>query len=248
MESAAEKVDRLPSLMTSAINSATKLITGQSGGYVVLRGDDTGQPYELLVMDAPKIEDAVNIWRWNVGGLGFSSHGYNGPYETAITADGAIVADFITSGTLIANIIKAGTLSSQDGSSYWNLETGEVVLRAYATTESVEEANTRIDEINEQKMYRLVISSSNGNIFKNNNINTTLTATVFSWDENITDTLDPNQFIWTRVSDDAEADKEWNDKHYGGSKSIDITKEDVNIRATFFCDLIDTTTRKSLLG
>jgi len=248
VESATQKVDRLPSLMTSAIQSATKLITGQSGGYVVLRGDDTGQPYELLVMDAPTIENAVNIWRWNVGGLGFSSHGYNGPYETAITADGAIVADFITSGTLIANIIRAGTLSSRDGSSYWNLETGEVVLRAYATTETVEETNSRIDEINEQKMYRLVITSSNGNIFKNGNINTTLTAIVYSWDENITDTLDDNQFIWTRVSDDAEADKEWNDKHYGGAKSINLTSEDVDVRATFFCDLIDTTTRLSLLG
>ena len=248
IESATEKVDRLPSLMASAIQNATQLITGQSGGYVVLRGDDTGHPYELLVMDAPTIDSAVNIWRWNVGGLGFSSHGYNGPYETAITADGAIVADFITSGTLVANIIKAGTLSSQDGSSYWNLETGEVLLRAYATTESVEETNTRIDEINEQKMYRLVITSSNGNIFKNGNINTTLTATVFSWDDNITDTLDSNQFIWTRVSDDAEADKEWNAAHFGGAKSIEITSDDVNVRATFFCDLIDTTTRKSLLG
>ena len=248
IESATEKVDRLPSLMASAIQNATQLITGQSGGYVVLRGDDTGHPYELLVMDAPTIDAAVNIWRWNVGGLGFSSHGYNGPYETAITADGAIVADFITSGTLVANIIKAGTLSSQDGSSYWNLETGEVMLRAYATTESVEETNTRIDEINEQKMYRLVITSSNGNIFKNGNINTTLTATVFSWDDNITDTLDSNQFIWTRVSDDAEADKEWNAAHFGGAKSIEITSDDVNVRATFFCDLIDTTTRKSLLG
>ena len=248
IESATEKVDRLPSLMASAIQNATQLITGQSGGYVVLRGDDTGQPYELLVMDAPTIDSAVNIWRWNVGGLGFSSHGYNGPYETAITADGAIVADFITSGTLVANIIKAGTLSSQDGSSYWNLETGEVMLRAYATTASVEETNTRIDEINEQKMYRLVITSSNGNIFKNGNINTTLTATVFSWDDNITDTLDSNQFIWTRVSDDAEADKAWNSAHFGGAKSIEITSDDVNVRATFFCDLIDTTTRKSLLG
>ena len=246
---AAEKVDRLPSLMNSAIQNATQLITGQNGGYVVLHTEsESGQPYELLVMDAPKLEDAVNIWRWNVGGLGFSCHGYNGPYETAITADGQIVADFITSGTLVANIIKAGTISSQDGSSYWNLETGEVVMRAYATTESVEETNTRIDEINEQKMYRLVISSTNGNIFKNNNISTTLYATVFSWDENITDTLDPNQFVWTRVSDDAEADKEWNANHYGGSKSIDITNEDVRIRATFFCDLIDTTTRQSLLG
>ena len=246
---AAEKVDRLPSLMASAIQHATDRITGQNGGYVVLNTEsENGQPYELLVMDAPTIADAVNIWRWNVGGLGFSSNGYNGPYATAITSDGQIVADFITSGTLVANIIKAGILSSQDGSSFWNLETGEVVLKAYATTESVQETNTRIDEINEQKMYRLVITSSNGNIFKNGNINTVLTATVFSWDENITDTLDPNQFIWTRVSDDAESDAEWNAAHYGGSKSVEITGDDVDIRATFFCDLIDTTTRQSLLG
>ena len=249
IENTASKVERLPSLMASAIQNATNLITGQTGGYVVLHTEsENGQPYELLILDAPSIDDAVNVWRWNVGGLGFSSHGYNGPYETAITADGQIVANFITSGTLVANIIKAGILSSQDGSSYWNLETGEVVLRAYATTETVEETNSRIDEINEQKMYRLIISSSNGNIFKNGNIQTTLTATVFSWDENITDTLDPNQFIWTRVSDDAEADAEWNAAHYGGAKSIEITSNDVDVRATFFCDLIDTTTRNSLLG
>ena len=249
IENTASKVERLPSLMASAIQNATNLITGQTGGYVVLHTEsENGQPYELLILDTPSIDDAVNVWRWNVGGLGFSSNGYNGPYETAITADGQIVANFITSGTLVANIIKAGILSSQDGSSYWNLETGEVVLRAYATTEKVEETNSRIDEINEQKMYRLIISSSNGNIFKNGNIQTTLTATVFSWDENITDTLDPNQFIWTRVSDDAEADAEWNAAHYGGAKSVEITSADVDVRATFFCDLIDTTTRKSLLG
>lgn len=248
IENIVQKVDRFPSLMQSAINSATKLITGQKGGYVVLHGDETGQPYELLVLDSPNIADAVNVWRWNVGGLGFSSNGYNGPYETAITSDGQIVADFITSGSLVANIIKAGVLSSVDGSSYWNLETGEVVLRAYATTETVEETNSRIDEIEEQKMLRLVITSTNGNIFKNGNIQTTLEATVYSWDENITDTLDENQFIWTRVSDDAAADAEWNQQHFGGSKSIEITKDDVKVRATFFCDLIDTTTRKSLLG
>lgn len=80
----------------------------------------------LLILDAPTIGEAVNVWRWNVGGLGFSKNGYNGPYETAITADGQIVANFITSGSLVANIIKAGVLQSQDGSSYWDLETGEL--------------------------------------------------------------------------------------------------------------------------
>ena len=248
-EEASAKIDRFPALMNTAIKNATGLITGQTGGYVVIHTDsESGQPYELLILDAPSIGEAVNVWRWNVGGLGFSKNGYNGPYETAITADGQIVADFITSGSLVANIIKAGVIQSQDGSSYWDLETGEVVLRAYATTEEVKEQGDRITEIEEQKMYRLVISSSNGNIFKNNNIKTTLYATVFSWDENITDTLDENQFIWTRVSDDAAADKLWNDAHFGGAKSIEITSDDVKVRATFFCDLIDTTTRNSLLG
>ena len=138
-EDAAAKVDRFPVLMNSAIKNATGLITGQTGGYVVIHTDsESGKPYELLILDAPSIEEAVNVWRWNVGGLGFSSNGYNGPYETAITADGQIVADFITSGSLVANIIKAGVLQSQDGSSYWDLETGEVVLRAYATSDTVE--------------------------------------------------------------------------------------------------------------
>ena len=249
VEEVSTKIDRFPVLMNSAIKNATGLITGQTGGYVVIHTDsETGQPYELLILDAPSIEEAVNVWRWNVGGLGFSSNGYNGPYETAITADGQIVADFITSGSLVANIIKAGVIQSQDGSSYWDLESGEVVLRAYATTETVEQVSDRITTIEEQKMYRLVISSTNGNIFKNGNIKTTLYATVFSWDENVTDQLDSNQFIWTRVSDDTQADAVWNADHAGGTKSVEITSDDVNVRATFFCDLIDTTTRASLLG
>lgn len=146
IDSATNKVNRLPSLMTHAIDNASKLITGQSGGYVVLNGDENGQPYELLVMDAPTIDKAVNIWRWNVGGLGFSKKGYNGPYETAITADGAIVADFITSGTLVANIIKAGIISSKDGSSYWNIDTGEIVIKAYATSASLDGAIQTVNE------------------------------------------------------------------------------------------------------
>ena len=241
-------VGRFPKLLQTAIGKATELITGQSGGYVVIHtSEENGQPYELLILDAPSIDEAVNVWRWNVGGLGFSHNGYNGPYETAITADGQIVADFITSGSLVANIIKAGVIQSQDGSSWWDLESGEVVLRAYATSKEVTEVSDRITTIEEQKMLRLVIISSNGNIFKNGNVNTLLSAKVYSWDEDITDTLDANQFVWTRVSEDTEADKAWNERHFGGAKSVVITGADVKVRATFYCDLIDTTTRQSLL-
>ena len=127
------------------------------------------------------------------------------------------------------------------------MESGEVVLRAYATSKEVTEVSDRITTIEEQKMLRLVIISSNGNIFKNGNLKTLLSAVVYSWDKDITDTLDANQFIWTRVSEDPEADKVWNGQHFGGAKSVVITGADVKVRATFYCDLIDTTTRQSLL-
>lgn len=147
IKSTKTEVDRFPSLLNFAINNATKLITGNSGGYVILHSAaKDGKPYELLIMDKPNINDAIKVWRWNVSGLGYSKNGYNGPYETAITADGQIVADFISSGTLMANIIKAGIISSKDSSSYWNIDTGEVVLKAYVTNDDFDGKVSEIDK------------------------------------------------------------------------------------------------------
>ena len=142
------KTEHFPLLINTAVKNATSLITGQNGGYVVINTNSvSGQPYELLILDEPTIESAVNVWRWNVGGLGFSKNGYNGPYETAITSDGQIVADFITSGTLTANIIKAGVISSFDNSSWWDLESGEVHLKAYATTDSLNKLEESVSDV-----------------------------------------------------------------------------------------------------
>lgn len=112
----------------NAVANATNWITGTDGGYVVFQRNTEGQPYEILIMDQPTIETATKVWRWNNGGLGYSANGYNGPYTTAITQDGAIVADFITTGVLNAAIITAGILQSKDGSSSWNLDTGDVKI------------------------------------------------------------------------------------------------------------------------
>ena len=114
--------------MQQAISNATDWIVGNNGGYVVIRLNAQKQPYEILIMDTPDIKTATNVWRWNQGGLGYSSSGYNGPYTTAITQDGAIVADFITVGTLTASLIKAGILASVNGATSINMETGDAVL------------------------------------------------------------------------------------------------------------------------
>ena len=116
------------SAMQQAVSNATSWITGTNGGYVVLHRNAAGQPYELLIMDTPDIESATKVWRWNNGGLGYSQTGYNGPYTTAITQDGSIVADFITTGVLTASIITAGILQSANGKTSINLETGEAQI------------------------------------------------------------------------------------------------------------------------
>ena len=114
----------------AAISAATALITGNKGGYVILHST-TGdkQPDEILIMDTPDIETAVNVWRWNKSGLGYSSTGYNGPYGTAITQDGQIVADFITAGGMNAARITAGILSSADGRVQFDLTAGTLYIR-----------------------------------------------------------------------------------------------------------------------
>lgn len=108
--------------MLDAIENATGLITGAKGGYVVIGRNPQGQPVEILIMDALDIDTAQHVWRWNNGGFGHSSNGYNGPYNTAITQDGAIVADFITAGTMSANLVRAGVLASQNNRLKFDLD------------------------------------------------------------------------------------------------------------------------------
>lgn len=92
-------------ILNSAKEEATELILQATTGYIVLR------PNEILIMDTNNTNTARKVWRWNVNGFGYSSTGVNGPYGTAITMNGAIVADFITAGTINANLIKTGTMS-----------------------------------------------------------------------------------------------------------------------------------------
>ena len=92
-----------PSMLEDAIQAATEVITGANGGHVILHDvDNDGKPDEILVMDTDDINTALKLWRWNSGGLGFSSRGYNGPFIPAIDADGRIVADSIATGNLDA--------------------------------------------------------------------------------------------------------------------------------------------------
>ena len=95
------------STLADTARTVSERVTDQLGGYVVVNDtDNDGEPDEILIMDAPDIEDAVNIIRLNNGGIAFSQDGYHGTYGTAWSIDGQFVADYITSGVLQANLIR----------------------------------------------------------------------------------------------------------------------------------------------
>ena len=111
--------------LDTAVDQATSIISGNSGGHVVMHDSDGDtHPDELLIMDTDDIDTAVKVWRFNNSGLGYSSTGYNGTYGLAMTMDGGIVADRINTGTLNGNLIRAGVIRGQQGNSYWDLNTG----------------------------------------------------------------------------------------------------------------------------
>lgn len=106
-------ITHVQTAMAEAIQRATDAITGNVGGYIVTVLNASDEPQELLVMDTNDVTTAQKVWRWNLSGLGYSSTGYLGPYTTAITQDGEIVADFIKTGTLDASLINVINLIAQ---------------------------------------------------------------------------------------------------------------------------------------
>ena len=87
-------------ILSQAQENATNQINSAMGGYVYKTNE------ELYIMDTDNPNTATKVWRWNLNGLGYSSNGINGPYETAITQDGAIVANFIATGKLNTDVIE----------------------------------------------------------------------------------------------------------------------------------------------
>lgn len=152
------------SYMAESIERATALITGNLGGYVILHDSNgDGTPDEVLIMNTPDITTATKVWRWNKNGLGYSSNGYAGPYGLAMTADGEIVADFITAGTLSGNRVRTGLIQSTNNALQIDLDTGTIT--APAITLNGQDVENTIDSLVQTSVVtRYALSNSGATI------------------------------------------------------------------------------------
>lgn len=124
------------------------------GGYVMIYKD------EIYIMDSPKKENAVKCLRINMNGIAGSTTGWEGPYNVAITVDGQIIADRMTT----------GTLKSLNGESWINLDSGDAKLTGTIITKEEDKyvslnsgGISFQDNFNKEQVLRIATSFYNSN-------------------------------------------------------------------------------------
>lgn len=107
----------------------------------------------------------------------------------------------------------------------YTVQLGSQELSAIATLSKIYDGDSAI---------QVIIHSTQGTTFKNGQISSILSASVFRGAENITDKIHESEFRWIRTSANTYADEYWNNPPRIG-KTIEITGDDISFKATFDC-------------
>lgn len=154
-----------------------------------------------------------------------------------------LIADAVVSGYIAGSAIEGGIIKIGDrGDGTYNFEVdrnGNVTMRGgEGIAGSVSNLQSQLNSINNQKMYRVEVVSRDRSIMTTRQQTALLECRVFSWDEDITDTLSANLFNWIRTSNDPAYDADWNAQSiHKGRKTLTITTEDISYNASFSCQV-----------
>lgn len=135
-----ERIKSIPNektILDKAQDNATSIINMATQGYVTIIKNQNGSEY--LAVSSENANTAYNpstdtwkygtkLWKWNVNGFGYSKNGGR-TFGTAITMDGAIVANYITTGVMSADRIRTGILQDEKGNTFWDLTAGVLTMK-----------------------------------------------------------------------------------------------------------------------
>ena len=100
---------------------------------------------------------------------------------------------------------------------------------------SIDFVDSSVADVIHQISYKVEIFSTNGIVFKNGVLNTTLIARVYTGADDVTSTIDLSRFHWSRIDQNGSIETDWR----VGSSSVTIDHSSVNNRATFTCEIAD---------
>lgn len=140
-----EKIEGLPkahNILKEAKENATQIMTAATTGYITITRDEYGSD-TLYISNIRDYTKADKLWKWNMNGLGYSKD-YGKTFGLAITMDGSIVADYITTGVLNADVIRAGTLKDYGGNFSLDFEIGKLTMKKGSI--DIGDGNFTVDE------------------------------------------------------------------------------------------------------
>lgn len=241
-------------LQEGLLNSieALKAIDGTQNAYL----DKYGLHLEVVNPDTGEVGDK-RVWMVN-NQIVFTDDGFKTSKSVLgeFTVDGVtyygLLAQAVIAGLVEGSKIKGGTIQigeQDDGSYAFEVhEDGSVTMnggssiKGYAKEEDVnnqiQEIKGQMGNINSSKMYRVEIEVDGPTIISTTTEQSIMTCKVYSWDTDITNTLDSSLFNWKRVSTSTELDEVWNAMpEHQGIKSITINANDVYENSSFTCEV-----------
>lgn len=109
--------------VSQAISLATNILSGSTGGNIVINTNERGQPIEILSMNTADIKTATKILKIDKNGISVSKTGYSGAFTVLLDIDGKLDAVALK-GIIDAALIKSGILSDKLSNVSWNMATG----------------------------------------------------------------------------------------------------------------------------
>lgn len=234
---------------------ALKAIGGNQHSYM----DKYGLHLEAINPDTGEVSDK-RVWLVN-NQIVFTDDGFKTSKSVLgeFTVDGvtywgllaqAVIAGYIEGSKIIGGTIKIGL--QDDGSYAFEVhEDGSVTMSGGSSISGYvkeEDYNNKIQDIQGQlnsiegvtsaKIYRVEITTNSSTVISTTSDIATLTCKVYSWDSDITNTLDASIFNWKRVSNNPDLDAVWNAMpEHQGVKSITIDANDVIDSSSFVCEV-----------
>lgn len=108
--------------------------------------------------------------------------------------------------------------------------------------------NNKIEEIRVKRSQRIEKYYSPGyDTYRDGQTtyNATLALKIFYDDEDVTSSININQFVWTRISENTAGDPTWNELHANAGASIDVTLADLAGDTSFVVQFFDTATNQT---
>ena len=136
-----ERIAKIPNektILDKAQDNATSIMNMATQGYVTIIKNQNGSEYLAVSSEnanvaynpsTDKWKTGTKLWKWSINGLAYSKDGGRNFTDAAITMDGAIVANFITTGTMSADRIRTGILEDEKKNTNWDLTTGVLTMK-----------------------------------------------------------------------------------------------------------------------